>query len=1091
MKQLNDANRAQFAASNPSHSSFVSANAGSGKTTVLTQRIARLLLRGVNPSRILCVTFTKAAAGEVQNRVFDSLAKWVLKNDDELRKELRGIGEDGDLPPDMLKDARRLFAQALETPGGLKIETIHAFSASVLRRFPLEAGVSPNFQEMSELDQYELLKTCLNDIAKEMPKELAHWKSLLPIEDYKSLLNVISHCDASLSADEIAKKFESKPLKSAEELIAEFNRIYSDDTKSNFHKQILPPSFIEKWLEFKKIVEDGDLEAAMDALRAVYLTQTLTLNSHVEKRIAKQDNAAQLYAYINFVADLIDQNNARKFYELQAEFNKFGKLLSQKYRAQKDMRGWLDYEDLIEYCQDLLNQNHRLNWVMYRLDGGIEHILVDEAQDTNDSQWKIVDALAKQLPEAGNLDKTLFVVGDEKQSIFGFQGANPDIFLAKRDEYKADLALHQKRFHIGDMVTSFRSSPLILKFVDAVFSGPLGEGLGGSIRHLAHDQSMPGKIEVWPLYVRDAVDKVKLWPTGLIAPKTNAEIELAHDIAKMISDDLKTGKQIFVDGEWRAVRPGDYLVLTRSRKKIYTPLQKELQRLGVPIAGVDRMKLSEQLAVKDIMALLRFAQSPFDEFSLACFLKSPLCGLDDNDIFSLMGGGKTLSLFKALKESKNQYKEANEMLEFVMALVDYKRPYDIISQFLLKYNGVEKLQARLGSAVGDAIENLLDQALNFESQEAPSLAGFLRWFDQQDVDVKRELENTDDALRVMTIHGAKGLEAPIVIAALAEGRDISGSSMKIVDGTAIYSKKSSATHARTAAMQKIEKERAAKDIEEIRRLLYVAFTRAQTRLVICGVISKKSDGEDADPIKLIDIYDHLQSGIAAIGGAVLKTIEQGDVLQHSMNFIEDHTEPSAAMKGRQNFELDALPSRETGAEAKSVSSLLANYEAKETDHARGAEFGDLVHHLIEHWPAAVQFGDMAVFFASMNNQPNFDEAFNEVSNTYKKFPELLQAVHEVEFSAPIFGHEQVNGRIDAIIDDGQYIRIIDFKTETEMADCFSDLPLRYQQQLAIYQHIIADLYPEKVVSAEIIWTFGAKQLLAPLAELERIFVELS
>ena len=1059
------ATAAQNKASDPFKSAFVSANAGSGKTRVLTQRIARLLLRDVDPARILCLTFTKAAAGEVQNRVFSMLEEWVLLDDDALASNLSNAGEPVEsYSKDKLTKARRLFAQAMDTLGGLKVQTIHAFSSSVLKRFPLEAGVPPNFSELADLEQREFI-----DRAKDMVFERYPDRALTYLREAQLNLldkNFANHMAnfRELDAQALAKSFGAiAPSldKSISELV-DFFEAFDAYAESEFNK-----TEFEQWLEAREAYQRGDVRATCDGIANALFTNDGAPKTFFAKPKAKM----QIF---NSLADGLVENieayHGANFWHKQAIIHEFGARLNEAYCELKQSHGKLDYNDMIKKCAALLNTQGRLNWVMYRLDGGIQHILVDEAQDTNPEQWSIIDALVAQLPQNPEEHRTVFVVGDYKQSIFGFQGADSSVFLRKKTEYSALFEGHKNPLHIGEMNTSFRSSPVILDFVDRVFDGVIGRGVGQNIQHIAANETLSGEVELWPYQLVEAPKKKSLWPDALILPVENSEISIAREIAARIAKEIADGKLIEDEGEVRPVRPGDYLILTRDRNKIYAPVQKELQKLGVPIAGVDVMVLQNELAVKDIMAALRYAHAPFDMFSLACFLKSPLGGLDDKALFALRQQGG--DLWDAL-EASGQYARPLEMLRYLRENAYKMRPYDLISSFLIRFDGVDILRARLGPSVIDAVQMLLDAALSFESEAPASLAGFIAWFDRGDQKFKREFEEGLNAVRVLSMHGAKGLERPIVILPMMDKSEKAEPLKDFGDGPLYVTK--------TLSTSEISDQKSAQDVakhDEERRLIYVALTRARTRLIlVCAGGEPKVKNAD-DVFSPSQLYGEFERAILETKGQLLKS-DLG--LKRVFGSIDErqgaHTKRSVASKA---YSLPELP-KNAPKTRHALSQTLPQLDEKHEPNGRGADYGTLVHHILENWREAHKHEVPRAFFD--RDLPDFEQAFAEASAVYERFHELLEhAIFEVPIAFDL-GGQKLRGRIDAIVKEGQTIRLIDFKTNVKTSRDFAELDRIYQHQLAAYYSAMKKVYPDHIIEAEIIWTQTGARLCAGEAEL--------
>ncbi len=1061
---------AQHRASNPQSSFFVSANAGSGKTSVLTQRIARLLLHGVNPARILCLTYTKAAASEVQNRIFDVLAKWVLYDDDRLGEELARVGEAGEIKSERLKSARQLFVKALETPGGLKVQTIHAFCASILKRFPLEAGVSPSFQEMNESESEELFREARDAIFLENPDKVENWQTILPLHDDRAFIDVLSKFSSQNELNKIASQFGDGPI---ETNIDDLNVCLSQILKK-FNRE---PQFFDKaqkaaWERSKIAIEQSDFGEALKEFRAVFFTGH-KLRARVEKaRQSEANTGAEDLELIESAISIIEKYNQFFFWNTQFELYKFGFLVSVRYQLLKTKRGLLDYDDLIDKASALLCAQDKINWVMFRLDGNIDHILVDEAQDTNPKQWKIIDALVEQLPESDSQQRSVFIVGDYKQSIFGFQGANSDIFLNKREEYSQIFKSFDMPFEDGEMATSFRSSPLILEFVDHIFKDRFSEGVSKDIEHFAAQEHKSGEVELWSFIEEVSEKKEPLWPNGQISPKVDTEVKIAHSVAAKIAAELAQKKMIEDEGQWRSVRPSDYLILVRKRKKFYEALQSELQRLNVPIAGVDQLRLNDELAIKDIMSILRYIQSPFDQFSLACFLKSPFCNLDDSDLFKLTDRSPNTSpnLEEAMKANTEKYGEILSMIAFLRDKAYQSRPYDLIAAFLAAFDGEARLRKRLGPSVQDAIASFLDLALSYEAQNTPSILGFVNWFDKQELRIKREFESRGDAVRVMTSHGAKGLEAPIVICPFFDYSDKSDNLVNWPEGP-IYVKDIFDGFHMPKAIQEAHIQNKLKAQYEERRLLYVALTRAQSRLwLICS--GKIKNSERSGSFTSFDVFEAASRALEKCAGVN----DEAEFLEYKIQTkrigafeqaidkeeVVDRAPPVLKLKRSQFAQHPKI-------KTVGLSDIIAETGPQTNKQGRGAAFGNAVHYLIENWRSLDRAGSLnyRVF-----TDVDVTEALCEARSVVQKHSDLFASdlLHEVPIVYNVRENLRVRGRLDALKLSDDRIRIVDFKTDHIPIQKFEDLSSRYQEQLSFYWSILKNKYPNHKVTAEIIWT---------------------
>lgn len=632
------ATQRQVDAARPMASTWLAANAGSGKTRVLTDRVARLLLDGVLPEHILCLTYTKAAATEMQNRLFKRLGGWAMLDDDGLRAELIKLGVESDLHAEFLRSARTLFARAIETPGGLRIQTIHSFCSSLLRRFPLEAGVSPQFKEMEDRAA-EMLRADILDQMSDGPD--AHLVQaiapFLPGDDSESLLAEMCHMrDAfvpGLDDSAIRTAYGLEDTASLDALVAD---VFLGDTVEMLGELVplLKSSGKndQKAADKLAVVQSADV-TALTLLESVLLTGASAKEPFSAKIGAfptKGLREGAMAGYMGRLEDLMrrveqarDQRLALQAVQKDIALHHFARVFLPAYEDAKLRRSWLDFDDLITRARDLLNDPAVAAWVLYRLDGGIDHILVDEAQDTSPVQWQVIERLAQEFTSGegarADVQRTIFVVGDKKQSIYSFQGADPSEFDRMRDEFAQRLS--QTEAPLSSMVLehSFRSAEPILRLVDNTFEHAGASGFSADQKHRAFKDRMPGRVDLWPLVesVKDETDGAWFEPLDRQAT-THHSVILAKRIARFIRETIEAQTPLPIEkgfsGEYEArpVHAGDFLILVRSRSRLFKEIIRACKQEALPIAGADRLKVMAELAVRDIIALLSFLSTPED-----------------------------------------------------------------------------------------------------------------------------------------------------------------------------------------------------------------------------------------------------------------------------------------------------------------------------------------------------------------------------------------------------------------------------------------------------------------------------------------------
>jgi ATP-dependent helicase/nuclease subunit A len=879
---LTDASLRQITAADPSRNTWLSANAGSGKTSVLIDRVARLLLSGVQPQHILCLTYTKAAASEMQNRLFKRLGEWAMMPEANLQATLAKLGETA-LPPDRLARARQLFARAIEAPGGLRIQTIHSFCGSLLRRFPLEAGVSPGFTEMDDRAGKQMRAEIVEEMADGPQSHVV--RRLTEVqngEDFGKLVEQIaSRRDSFAPARDRAGVWRLFGLPEVVDdvhlLRTAFNG--SEDWLIARCLPILRAATGSTMKDLSDALAKIDFDAPTRADLDVLFDQLLKVDRQPKfskiptpkARTAMGDLVHDFDDFMQRVADAREVEVTLAAAEKTLALHDFAAVFLPEYERRKALRGLLDFDDLILRAKALLTDPALAAWVLYRLDGGIDHILVDEAQDTSPDQWDLVEALAAELiagEGSNSRDRTLFVVGDKKQSIYSFQGADVAAFDRMRDHFATRLA-GGPGLEESVLQHSFRSSPAILDVVDRTFTADQHAALGGASQHLAFNADLPGRVDLWPVLAAEEAEKPGPWydPVDIRHPE-DPDVVLAARIATWIHDLIEVrGEQLpHARGGPRPARYGDVLILVQRRSDLFREIIRACKARGLPIAGADRLKLGGELAVKDLAALLAFLDTPEDDLALAAVLRSPLCGWTEAELFRLANPRKGY-LWEALRDHPGR-EDTRAFLDDMRGQADFLRPYDLIERALHRHDGRRKLIGRLGTEAEDGIDELLSQALSYEALEVPSLTGFLAWMETDEVEVKRQLDGEGDRIRVMTVHGAKGLEADIVI--LPDTCDRSPQERdqiyRLPDGVPVWK----VTKEESPPLIAEEREaRSSREAAERLRLLYVAMTRARSWLVVAGAgKTTQADGW----------HTLISAGIAATGKTA--TLDDGS-LRHS------------------------------------------------------------------------------------------------------------------------------------------------------------------------------------------------------------------
>ncbi len=1119
--RFDEATLPQVKAAFPHESSWVLANAGSGKTRVLTNRVVRLLLAGTSPQKILCITFTNAAATNMLNRLGETLGDWAMLSNEDLKEKLLNLGEEeASLTPEKLDSARTLFARSLETPGGMKIQTFHKFATSLLRQFPLEANVSPQFKMIGEREAAKIQIDLLNQL-EETDKELIfQFAKHLDYEQLKQLTKEIfakrDHFPEEVSKDEIWERFKAPPEWDDHSFL---NTVTDEDLTLI---ETLIPILLEdgtaaeqkKGLELKKVLEAGIPFVILSLLTKIFLTGPTAKNPYSPSRFPTKPTKALLGPRLREgLASFAEKLSLVKRNELHYQgakktllLHQFARRILDDYQEIKIKNAWLDFEDLLTKVMDILRNPTIAQWILYRLDEDIDHILVDEAQDVNQKQWGIVSILAEEFTagagQRGNLTRTVFAVGDEKQSIFGFQGAAPEKFRERRNYFKEKFEASGRRFIEEDLNFSFRSSDAILWLVNEFMEIFPERFYTQFIPHKPYKTNLPGRVELWPLVPKKDGFEKEDWssPTFSRPPQKPEEILaelLVAKIKKMIGSEFTpTGN----GDEARPVRPGDILILVQSRGSIYRALIRELKKAKLPLAGTDRIKLGDDLAIKDLLALLLFLSVPKDDLSLAIVLKSPLFGFSEDDIFRL-AHYRTGSLWDELVASKNssgRFNNAYGVLAELLSLVGQETPYDLLETILTVYNGRQLLVSRLGEASTEALDLLLDQALEYENTGTTSLTGFLEWLEPGEVNIKRQLEQQRDEIRVMSIHGAKGLESPIVI--LPDTRAMQSPTDNIIlsadeEEFPLWNTKSDYTEPVAEGSELIKEE----NWKEYLRLLYVALTRAESRLIICGVQKRKS------PEKIEDIKDWYEIVQWVMDYCINDTIHDfqedlnekmeetvGNLLITGNWPTDSSREPDTEKKEEASLPnwVSATPEVETPASVSlSPSNLggskaLASDDQKEVSGESALQKGLAIHLLLEHLPTfpkqdwelkgeqllALRYPEITpedskewiANSIAILEKPNLKFLFESSNATLEEVP-ITAEVPELD-NKPIFGY------IDRLVIADDHVLAIDFKTNRLVPQDANQTPEGLLRQMGAYLRSLEKIYPQKKIKTAILWT---------------------
>ncbi len=1094
--------REQADAADPRAHAWVAAAAGTGKTQVLSARVLRLLLQGVPPAGILCLTFTKLAAAEMQDRVMRTLAHWSRCAPDQLVRDLAALGAAGDEATQLR--ARRLFALVLEAPQGLAVQTIHAFAQSLIASFPVEAGVAPGFAVIDDRDGAALRRRLLAaaieaaaaddpflaDLAEigigggegrlaEIAQGLAGHEALLDRLPAAGLLPLLRRA-IGLPSDGDAGAALRAGLAGIDR--AGITRLAAALGRGGGVNALKLADGLSAWLgladpaighdDFARLFlkADGDPKLPTTLVPKACDTADPTLRPFCETLCARLVGIAREQALYR-IAD----HAARHL--------RVGQRLGADWRRAKARAGVVDYGDMIAAARRLLDGGEAADWVRFKLDSRIDHLLVDEAQDTNPAQWDIVRALVQEFfagAGAREVERRLFVVGDFKQSIYRFQGADPHSYRTEGEFYGQLAADAGQDWRAIPLATNFRSVPTILELVDEVIETllPTSFDPGGMVPKHVANRSGQGCVTLWPPLVADAEAGEDDEDDDDAAPPA-VEVQLAQRIARSIAGWLDPEAPLLIPAHGRPARPEDILVLVQARGRFSGALVAALHEARVPVAGVDRLKLAEPLAVADLLALVRFVLQPDDDLTLAALLVSPFGGLDHDALYRLAAPRRG-TLWAAVRASDEPaVVAARDWLGEVLRFADLAAPYAFFERILSgPLQGRRRLLGRLGEEARDAIDAVLDQALAYEAAHPPSLQGFLAWIEADDVEIKRDPDAPLDAVRLMTVHGAKGLQAPIVIladACRARKADHGPLLLPIDDGVLpVFVPGGEPLSGRLAAAAE------ARDAEAARehcRLLYVALTRAEDLLYLGGALKKGEPPEDS----------WYAAVSAAMAGLPTDSVEiegwDAPAIEYRSGEARPWRRDAALHPDDTRSELPDWVHRAAPQEARpprplSPSALAGDLVAApppgpgaRAAAARGAALHALFERLPDVAPAARAAVGAAWCAAGGHDPALVGEVLAVLDDPRFAAVFGAGALAEAPVAAVVDG-QVIAGKVDRLLVAADEVLVVDFKTGRRVPADAAGADVFHLRQMAAYAAALARVFPQARVRAALLYTAG-------------------
>jgi ATP-dependent helicase/nuclease subunit A len=1048
-----DPNWQQAQASDPEANVFVAASAGTGKTKILADRYLRLLLAGNQPSSILCITYTKAAANEMLVRIKKRLRKWFITDETNLNSLLKNLLWRSPTTNELIL-AKKLYFLLMEQEQQLKIQTLHAFCLKLLQQYSANERTKRGVNLLSDEQRQLTLKTAYNNAILNSQANTQFALHLAEIFDSRTLQEKIislfnptarlyrflNRFTDEASYLEIFKEYNADPEITASQLTEESIKLLQADLRSIKLKN---NDVLANWLA----ADANEKVRNFTELSSVFLTK------EDEPRKCLQKDALA-WKVANTLADYRRQWKAQKFAEYYISLLKLSKAVLLEYTKICGSRGLFEHEDLIAETAELLVNSNLAQWILYQLDMKIDHVLVDEAQDISPQQWQIILLLTDDFfagLSARSENRTVFIVGDYKQSIYGFQGANPDYLAAVKEHYTEKVNSVGKIWREIQLSVSFRSTEVILDFVDAVFNknNLKLDLLNETLKHLAY-RTGGGFIKINSLTEVEEEQTVTTWhyPTPSTFSADIRKQKVANMIGEHIEEWLTKGR--ILHNQTRVICPADILILMRKRSDLQHIIIQELKRRNIAVMDADRFDLAKHILVQDFIALFNFILLPEDDMNLAILLKSPIINLSEQDLYNIAyarQGTLWQSLTEKAKEKADYLQSLRELAQLETISI-----YQLVTKILYEDNKLKEFIIEMGNFAEEVANDFLQAILNYEQENISDLQQFVTWLETASLMQKSTQIEADSAVRVMTIHTAKGLQAPIVIIADAASSEQSPNESFYWFGDQLYFglQKELSTTKIIAAKEKNKQ----LINEENKRLLYVALTRAEDELHIYGWPNNR----DKD-----SWYSTL-----------LATANRMEINNYEEKYTYGY-EPILA----NSYEVilpNHLQSKDEG-DMHLFKELVRPSQKQQRGDGNPQSFlrGQLIHQLLFILPTIAKpewQGYSLELLKPYSKYIQPTDIFHIASKVINKFPEFFygdNVFSEVAISAEING-KKINAQIDKLIVNNDVIKVIDFKTDANIQSLSNEINPDYFRQMQLYRQIIAINYPQKQILTQILWT---------------------
>jgi ATP-dependent helicase/nuclease subunit A len=1161
-------------ASNPALNATVSASAGSGKTWLLITRIVRLLIEGADPGNIIALTFTRKAAGEMQIRLNQRLFEMATADDSDLEALLRII--DCGITEENKKTAAGLYEKIMHSPYPVRIQTFHSFCQDILARFPLEADIPPGFDllEDSSLLQrqaWQMLfdKASLNASRSRLNKELDIIMQFCngPDNTLNALNSFLNHrsdwwaytshsqnpvayaCNRLATLLDIEDLQDMKTDQLTEQFLSEANKVklsqfagllreiknktsekhaasieqalHECETDSNTAFNLIKSAFIKK---------DGEI-----------LSQGRSLSPTLEKKLGIENSRRFIELHLEISRDIMEVNELEKrllSYRINRAWYYAGSIYLDLFQQLKREMRLLDFTDLEWKCYMLLQHADNAHWVQYKIDQRIDHLLIDEFQDTNPTQWHLLSPILEEIAAGQqHRQRSVFLVGDEKQSIYSFRRANPAL-QAQASNWLAD----RLDARATPLDFSRRSSPAIINCVNLIFDQPVIKNIMNSfVTHDTYLDSLPGKVLLFELFRQDDED------TGENEQSTHEEIyfrnpllqarELntltarhreAEHIARQIQHLINKPEFITDQGKARCLEFGDIMILMRNRTHIAI-YENALKQHGIPYIGSKKGGLLDNIEIQDLSCLLNTLMTPFNNLALAQVLKSPIFSATDEDLILLAqhNDGSTgsqhwyerLLQLAADPESKTGHalRRASHLLPRWQQLAEQLPVHDCLDMIFSEGNIINRFIAASREEnkqkVAANCQRFLELSLETDSGRYPSITRFLQRLNKleshSDSPPEEPLaQNNANQVTLLTIHGSKGLEAPVVFLA-----DCNSNPRNTNAYASLVSWPASQSRPVNFQLQlnrentdqvtrQLQQEKLNEQAREELNLLYVAVTRAREQLYISGSESGRRNNNSW--------YQTIYNGLEA---ATQKETGIDDINQWAYRYAEynvttpdkkHNTEIKQAVIDERLLKPFTAPPASTfmiapGLSKNSIFDNQENLPAQTADdgindikaeqhYARWR--GVIIHRILEllcqtgEYPANNNTtGEIQQQIQSeiLSGHPagieQMDDCMQEAISTYNsaELETIFNPCTGRSFNEMPLMYMQkqqaVYGIVDRVIKTDDTIYIVDYKShQLNNTESLQTLAQQFLSQIGYYRNGIEKLWPDHLIKAGILFT---------------------